>query len=112
MTFTDTCKDFPAAHHANCRKRNAGVWFRQSVNPADPQFDCPHGRPWIEDDAPVPETIGGLEYERAEKCRDCAASTNEGNGCTLVKPKGCSDPAICFGKWRRIKESVCPKGLW
>ena len=114
-TFTDSCKELPEAAHRNCRQRNVGVWFRQSVNPTDPQFECPHGHAWIEDDAPIDENdieTKVMELDRLEKCKDCEASVHEGNGCTLVKLKGCGSPDTCFGKWRRTKNAVCPRGTW
>lgn len=103
MTFLDTCKSLPAAHHMNCRKRHAGVWFRKSVNPSDPQFECPHGYDWVEDKVPeVDPELAAMAISRFEICKDCASVKDNGNGC--AKHSGC-----CFGNKRaHDKEFHCP----
>ena len=103
MSFLDTCKAFPSAHHTNCRKRNSGKWFRKSVNPDKPDFECPHGYDWIEDVMPeATEKQVAMATERYEKCQQCASARDEASGCVLHS--GC-----CFGNKRATQRDFhCP----
>ena len=107
MNLVDKCKDWPNAHHVNCRKRNAGAHFRRSMNPDNPQFECPHGFAWIED--AVPHEFIERSRQRKEICKNCESALNEGRDCVHSPKRGC---AFCFDTWRSKAENHCHLKKW
>lgn len=124
---TGTCR--LGVHCRTCRNRETGLAFRTAVaaefNLADPDFNCPHGRPWGIDgeqqsipftskppshtprlSASLPDLAIEAEAKRRFTiCMTCEHSRDDGFACEFHT--GC-----CFGRWRSNPESHCPDGQW